>query len=473
MTKISSGYSLGMIGLGTMGRNLLLNLANNGFKVTGYDKNPEMIRLLNEEGEKHQLEAYADIEKFISSLQTPRTIILLVPAGPIVDSVIEELKPLLNEGDIVIDSGNSHFSDTARRSTALAEQNINFFGMGISGGEEGARKGPSMMPGGNKEAYKVVEKMFDAIAAKVDGQPCVTYIGPGASGHYVKMVHNGIEYAIMQLLAEVYDILKNGLKLSNEEIYKTLDQWNSEELGSFLLEITRDIFSFRDVKTGNFLVDMIRDVARSKGTGKWTSQEAMDLEVPIPTIDAAVSTRNLSKLKALRVELNKSKEQHPVSTNISVEDVKSAYYFSMVSAYAQGMHMLKQASVAYEYNLDLANISKIWRGGCIIRSKFLRDMYAAYNANPDLLHLFQDTTIAQKLEACSVSTRKTADFAQLHQLAIPCLASTISYYDTLRTANMPSNLTQAQRDFFGAHTFERIDEEGIFHADWNGISPQA
>ncbi len=469
-TEKSSGYSLGMIGLGTMGRNLLLNLANNGFKVTGYDKNPEMIRLLKEEGAKHQLEAYADINAFISSIETPRTIILLVPAGSVVDSVIQELRPILSPGDLIIDSGNSHFTDTARRSLELADANLHFFGMGISGGEEGARKGPSMMPGGDKEAYKVVEKMFDAIAAKVDDVPCVSYIGPGASGHYVKMVHNGIEYAIMQLLAESYDILKTGLKLSNEEIFKTFEKWNAGRLGSFLMEITRDIFSFKDVKTGNFLVDMIKDEARSKGTGKWTSQEAMDLEVPIPTIDASVSTRNLSKMKALRVKLGASgKLPANNPTLISTDAMEQAFFFSMVSAYAQGMHMLQQASLFYKYDLNLSNIAKIWRGGCIIRSKFLNNIYNAYQQNPLLVHLFEDKTIHDQLQEASNDTRSVANFATQLGISIPCLSASISYYDTLYTGRMPSNLTQAQRDFFGAHTFERIDEEGIFHADWNRI----
>ncbi|MEE1885716.1 NADP-dependent phosphogluconate dehydrogenase [Pedobacter flavus] len=474
-TEKSTGYSLGMVGLGTMGRNLLLNLANNGFKVTGYDKNAEMIALLKEEGKAHKLEAYSDIEKFIASIETPRTIILLVPAGAIVDSVIQELTPLLAEGDIIIDSGNSHFTDTARRSSELEKVNINFFGMGISGGEEGARKGPSMMPGGNKDAYSVVEKMFDAIAAKVDGVPCVTYIGPGASGHYVKMVHNGIEYAIMQLLAEVYQLLKEGLNLSNEEIYATLDTWNKGRLGSFLLEITRDIFLFKDVKTGNYLVDMIKDEARSKGTGKWTSQEAMDLEVPIPTIDAAVSTRNLSKLKSLRLKLESQlkKAESPTPTLINTDDIENAFFYAMVSAYAQGMHMLHQASTTYNYDLNLSSIAKIWRGGCIIRSKFLNEMYEAFEKQADLTHLFEDTNIHEAVEASKIATHKVADFATTSNIAIPCLSASINYYNILHTGRMSSNLTQAQRDFFGAHTFERIDEDGIFHADWNGISPQA
>ncbi|RYG46707.1 MAG: NADP-dependent phosphogluconate dehydrogenase [Chitinophagaceae bacterium] len=465
---------MGMIGLGTMGRNLLLNLADNGFKVTGYDKNAEMIGLLKKEGSEHKLEAFDDINHFIDSIQTPRTIILLVPAGPIVDSVIEELKPLLAEGDLIIDSGNSHFTDTARRAAELAKINLHFFGMGISGGEEGARHGPSMMPGGDKEAYKVVKKMFDAVAAKVDGDPCVTYIGPGASGHFVKMVHNGIEYALMQLIAETYDLLKNGLGYDNVQIHNVFDKWNKGRLKSFLIETTKDIFAFKDVKTGKYLVDVIKDEAKSKGTGKWTSQVAMDIEVPIPTIDAAVATRNLSKLKTLRTELSgKYKHKNTPITDLSEADIEDAFYFAMATAYAQGMHMLYEASIQYEYGLDLEEIAKIWRGGCIIRAEFLKDIYGAYGTNPKLIHLFEDANINKKLKKSLPGLRNVTSAAALAGIAIPCFASALTYFDTLRTERMPSNLTQAQRDYFGAHTYQRIDEEGIFHADWNGNAPQA
>ncbi len=461
-------YNFGMVGLGTMGRNLLFNMADNGFAVTGYDKSEQMLQKFEEEGSAHQLKGYSIIEDFVNSIQTPRTIILLVPAGAIVDSVILELQPLLSKGDIIIDSGNSHFTDTSRRALALKEIGLHFFGMGISGGEEGARFGPSMMPGGDVVAYAVVKDMLEAVAAKVNGEPCVTYIGPGASGHFVKMTHNGIEYAIMQILAETYDILKNGLGYRDNQIQQVFEKWNSGRLQSFLMEITKSIFLFKDVKTGRFLIDLIKDEAKSKGTGKWTSQVAMDVETPIPTIDAAVSSRNLSKLKNLRVELSEvygGSDQMELSNNV-IDDLEEAFYFAMVSAYAQGMHLLWQASITYQYELNLAEIAKIWRGGCIIRAEFLEDIYQAYQKQPDLQHLYCDHGIQQKVKQSIKGTRNIVAAALKAGIAIPAYASSLTYFDTLKSSRMPSNLTQAQRDFFGAHTFERIDEEGIFHADW-------
>lgn len=469
--NLKAQYQFGMVGLGTMGRNLLLNMADNGFKVTGYDKSEKMLQFFEEEGKAHQLKGFSAIDQFVESLQSPRTLILLVPAGPIVDSVIAELQPLLSEGDIIIDSGNSYFTDTSRRAIELKEKGIHFFGMGISGGEEGARFGPSMMPGGDKKAYSVVKEMLEAVSAKVNGEPCVTYIGPGASGHFVKMTHNGIEYAIMQLLAETYDILKNGLNYNNTQIQQVFESWNEGRLKSFLMEITKDVFRFVDEKTGNLLVDEIKDEAKSKGTGKWTSQIAMDLEVPIPTIDAAVSSRNLSKLKALRTALS---EVYAPATAIKTDeafivDLEEAFYFAMASAYAQGMHMLTSASQQYEYELNLAEIAKIWRGGCIIRATFLEDIYQAYKKQPNLAHLYADDAIQQKINHGLKGTRNVVCSAIQSGIAIPAFAAALTYFDTLKTKRMPSNLTQAQRDFFGAHTFERIDSEGIFHADWNNL----
>ncbi len=462
-------YTFGMVGLGTMGRNLLLNMADNGFAVTGYDKSEQMLKFFEEEGAEHNLKGYADINEFVESLQSPRTIILLVPAGPIVDSVILELQPLLDKGDIIIDSGNSHFTDTSRRALELTDKGIHFFGMGISGGEEGARFGPSMMPGGDKTAYAVVKEMLEAVSAKVNGDPCVTYIGPGASGHFVKMTHNGIEYAIMQLLAEAYEILKNGLKYDNQQIQQVFEKWNNGRLKSFLMEITKDVFLFKDVKTGNLLVDEIKDEAKSKGTGKWTSQVAMDVEMPIPTIDAAVATRNLSKLKKLRVSLEEAfgASNAIEATEGFIDDLEEAFYFAMASAYAQGMHLLWQASIQYEYELNLSEIAKIWRGGCIIRAEFLEDIYQAYQKKPDLQHLFSDEKVQEKIKKSLKGTRNVVTASINAGIAIPAFASALTYFDTLKTGRMPSNLTQAQRDFFGAHTFERIDSEGVFHADWN------
>ncbi|WP_316784676.1 NADP-dependent phosphogluconate dehydrogenase [Pedobacter frigiditerrae] len=462
-------FAFGMVGLGTMGRNLLLNMADNGFAVTGYDKSEKMLQIFEEEGKAHDLKGFSDIQEFVDSLQSPRTIILLVPAGAIVDSVISELQPLLTKGDIIIDSGNSYFTDTSRRSIELAEKGIHFFGMGISGGEEGARFGPSMMPGGDKQAYAVVKDMLEAVSAKANGDPCVTYIGPGASGHFVKMTHNGIEYAIMQLLAEAYEIMKNGLDYDNDQIQQVFEKWNNGRLKSFLMEITKDVFLFKDVKTGNLLVDEIKDEAKSKGTGKWTSQVAMDVETPIPSIDAAVSTRNLSKLKKLRVQLEEAygaSEKIKASADF-IDDLEEAFYFAMANAYAQGMHLLWKASIEYKYELNLSEIAKIWRGGCIIRAEFLEDIYQAYKKQPDLEHLFADAGVQAKIKKSLKGTRNVVSSAINAGIATPCFTSALTYFDTLKTGRMPSNLTQAQRDFFGAHTFERIDSEGIFHADWN------
>lgn len=462
-------FTFGMVGLGTMGRNLLFNMADKGFKVTGYDKSEKMLDFFEEEGKKHNLKGFNDINAFVESLQSPKTIILLVPAGPIVDSVIFELIPLLDRGDIIIDSGNSYFTDTSRRAITLKEKGIHFFGMGISGGEEGARFGPSLMPGGDKDAYAVVKDMLEAVSAKVNNEPCVSYIGPGASGHFVKMTHNGIEYAIMQLIAETYEILKNGLKYNNEQIQQVFENWNNGRLKSFLMEITKDIFLFKDVKTGAYLVDLIKDEAKSKGTGKWTSQVGMDLETPVTTIDAAVANRNISKLKQLRINLEKL---YGAANGLNVNEtfinnLEEAFYFAMVTAYAQGIHLLAQASVQYEYQLDLAQIAKIWRGGCIIRAEFLEDIYQAYQKDSYLPHLFMDDAIHDKIKQCLKGTRNVISNAITAGIAIPAFAAALTYFDTLKSSKLPSNLTQAQRDFFGAHTFERTDLEGIFHADWN------
>jgi 6-phosphogluconate dehydrogenase len=463
-------YTLGMIGLGTMGRNLLLNMADKGFKVTGYDKDQKMLKKLEEDGKEHDLKGFESLEDFLQSLELPRRIVLLVPAGPIVDSVINELVPLLDKDDMIIDSGNSHFTDTSRRAEELSDKGIHFFGMGISGGEEGARFGPSMMPGGDKTAYEAVKPILEAVSAKVNGDPCVAYIGPGASGHFVKMVHNGIEYAMMQILAETYDLLKNGLGYKNEQIYDLFDKWNNGRLKSFLLEVTKDIFKVKDEKTGAFLVDLIKDEAKSKGTGKWTTQVSVDLQLPIPTINEAVSTRDLSKFKALRVELSKALPHEPMNiedkANFEVQ-LEQALYFAMITSYAQGLHLLEQASKEFKYDLNLKEISQIWRGGCIIRAELLEDIYQAYTKESKLPHLYSDESIQSQLKDVLPGTRAVVIVAISSGIAIPCYASALTYYDSFRTANSPLNLTQAQRDFFGAHTFERIDEAGIFHADWN------
>ena len=470
MSNPPSHPSFGMIGLGTMGRNLLLNLADHDFPVSGYDKDAAKVALLAQEGQGKPVTGYADLAAFIGSLQTPRAVMLLVPAGPIVDAVVAELTPVLAPGDLIIDGGNSHFTDTERRATALSAIGFHFFGMGVSGGEEGARFGPSMMPGGDREAYRVVQPMFEAIAAKVNGEPCVTYIGPGAAGHFVKMVHNGIEYGLMQLIAETYGVLKTGLGLDNAAIGKVFAQWNAGRLQSFLLDITKDIFKFIAPNTDHLLLDDIKDEARSKGTGKWTSQIAMDLETPLSTVDMAVAMRNLSKYKVLREQLQEmygpAAGALPVERDAFVAQLEQAFYFSMAITYAQGMQLLSRASVEFKYELQLAEIAKIWRGGCIIRSGFLTEIYEAYQHTPDLTHLLLDEQVRAVVSAAVPGARAVVAAAATAGLAVPAYMASLSYFDSFRTGRLPSNLIQAQRDYFGAHTYEIIGKEGVFHTQW-------
>jgi len=471
-TKENKKYAIGMIGLGTMGCNLLLNIADHGFPGAGYDKNADKVTMLDELGRGKTVKGFTELNNFIKNLESPRVLMMLVPAGKIVDDVIAELVPLLDKGDILIDGGNSHFIDTERRSTALEKLGFHFFGMGISGGEEGARSGPSMMPGGNKEAYKHVQNIFEAIAAKVNDEPCVTYIGHGASGHFVKMVHNGIEYALMELIAETYEIFKKGLRLDNDKIHDIFDQWNKSRLQSFLIEITAEIFSFKNAGTDHLLLDDIRDEAKSKGTGKWTSQVAMDLNLPIPVIDVAVSMRDLSKYKSLRTKAANEYADIPRKTLTEKPDeyltnLEQAYYFSMVATYAQGMHLLYKASETYDYKLELDQIAKIWRGGCIIRSSFLEDIYSAFRSNEKLEHLFLDGSVQSILKNSSNGIRTVVSDAAAYGLAIPAYAASLNYFDSFRNERMPSNLIQAQRDFFGAHTYELIGKDGVFHSEWN------
>ncbi|MGZ3812141.1 MAG: NADP-dependent phosphogluconate dehydrogenase [Mucilaginibacter sp.] len=475
MSSTSNKYAFGMIGLGTMGRSLLLNMADHGFAVAGHDKDASKVASLNEEGKDKDVKGFSDAKEFIQSLTTPRAIMMLVPAGKIVDSVIEELTPLLDKGDILIDGGNSHFTDTNRRVDELEAKGLHFFGMGVSGGEEGARRGPSMMPGGDKDAYNVVKPIFEAIAAKVDGVPCVTYIGPGASGHFVKMVHNGIEYGLMQLIAETYEILKKGLKLDNEAIGNVFTKWNEGRLQSFLMDITKDIFAFNAPGADHLLIDDIKDEAKAKGTGKWTSQVAMDLQAPIPSIDSAVSMRDLSKYKQLREQAatlySKEEPQLNVNTDEFIAALEQSFYFSMIITYAQGMHLLSRASDEYNYDLKLDEIAKIWRGGCIIRSLFLNDIFSAYNKDAKLQHLLLDSNV-HNLVSDTVKGARTVLSATISAgIAAPAYTASLSYFDNFRNKRMPSNLTQAQRDYFGAHTYELIGKEGVFHTQWTAKSP--
>nr|WKN36744.1 NADP-dependent phosphogluconate dehydrogenase [Tunicatimonas sp. TK19036] len=464
-------YDFGMVGLGVMGRNFLLNIADSGFSVIGLDKDDAKAAALEEEGSEN-VKGATTPEDFVNALKKPRKIMMLVPAGPIVDSVIEELTPLLEEGDVLIDGGNSHFTDTDRRIEELKAKNINYLGIGVSGGEEGARKGPSLMPGGMKEAYEIVRPMLEAAAAKVNGEPCVTYLGSSSAGNFVKMVHNGIEYGLMELIAEVYDLMKRSMDLSNEEIHKTFAEWNAGELQSFLVEITADIFKEPDTKVGEgFLVDKILDKAKQKGTGKWTSQVAMDLGIPIPVIDAAVTSRFLSALKGEREQaaeiLVNEQQELKAEKKFLVGELRNALHFATIVTYAQGMALLKESSTEFNYGLNLADVAKIWRGGCIIRAKLLEDIMASYHHQPDLVNLMLDDHIAKVLLQLHLDAVEIAKLGLDQGVPMPALNAALAYFDAYRSKRLPSNLTQAQRDFFGAHTYERIDAEGTFHTEWN------
>src|SRR5579872_4559681 len=463
-------YDFGMIGLGAMGRNLLLNMGDHGVKGAGFDKDASKGQQLEKEDQHGNLKGFSEVEPFIQSLNTPRAIMMLVPAGKIVDDVINELLPLLDQGDIIIDGGNSHFTDTNRRVAELEAKGFHFFGMGVSGGEEGARRGPSMMPGGDKDAYYVMKPILESIAAKVDGAPCVTYIGPGASGHFVKMVHNGIEYGLMQLIAEAYELMKKGLKMDNAAIGEVFTKWNDGRLQSFLIEITKDIFAYNAPGTDHLLIDDIKDEARAKGTGKWTSQVAMDLQAPIPTIDTAVSMRDLSKYKQLRIDASaiysKDVPELDVDTNEFLVALEQAFYFSMIISYAQGMHLLANASAEYKYELKLDEIAKIWRGGCIIRSLFLNNIYNAYQHDASLAHLLLDSEVEELVTESVKGARTVLSATIAAGIAAPAYTASLSYFDNFRNKRMPSNLTQAQRDYFGAHTYELIGKEGVFHTQW-------
>ncbi len=464
-------YEYGMIGLGTMGRNLVLNITDHGYSVSGFDKDEKQVVLLKKEAVKENIMASSNLDEFVKSLKTPRAIILLVPAGKIVDDVINELKPLLSPDDLIMDCGNSHFTDTDRRIEELLNSNIHFMGVGVSGGESGARYGPSIMPGGPRSEYEHVAAMLEAISAKVDKEPCVTWLGPGSAGHYVKMVHNGIEYGLMQLISEAYHLLKLAGCFSNEGLHLIFSNWNKGILKSFLIEITAEIFLQKDEFSDDELIDKILDSARQKGTGGWTSEDAMKLQVPIPVIDVAVSMRDLSAYKKDR-EMAKKTLDGP---NSKLEDdnkalvtwLEQALYFSMITTYAQGMSMLYTASKEYKYYFTLEDIATIWRGGCIIRSSLLEDIRVAYSKQPDLSNIILDEKIAQKLMHTQIETRKTIQIGIETGIPIPALMGSLAYYDSYRSGWLPANLIQAQRDYFGAHTYERNDREGSFHTSWN------
>ena len=462
---------LGLIGLGVMGRNFLLNVADHGFSLTGYDLDAEKVRELNKEKSKrHDIHPAEDLADFIGKLRRPRVIMLLVPAGKPVDSVLEEVTPRLDQGDLIIDSGNSHFKDTDRRSEKLEGHGLFFMGMGMSGGEYGARHGPSIMPGGPREGYGRVENILSQAAAQVNGEPCVAYLGKGSAGHYVKMVHNGIEYGIMELIAETYDLMKRGLGLSAHDLHSVYQDWSSQELASYLVEITAHIFATTDEKTGQPLVEFILDAAKQKGTGKWTEWDATDLQVPTPTIDAAVTMRNLSSLKRERQQAAQCLGGPSVSFGGNQEkfvgQLKDALYSGMMLAYAQGMALLRAASTHYQYGLNLATVARIWRGGCIIRAALLEDILSVFSSKADLPNLLMNQDFAREVMLRQDQLRSVVSTAIQMGLPVPALAASLSYFDGYRSDRLPANLIQAQRDYFGSHTYERTDEEGTFHTQW-------
>ncbi len=463
-------YDYGMIGLGTMGNNLVYNMCDHGYAVAGYDKDLAKVDALTKGAEGKDAKGITNLEEFVSVLKSPKTIMLLVPAGPIVDAVIEELKPLLSKDDLIMDCGNSHFTDTDRRIAALEPSGIQFMGVGISGGEAGARLGPSIMPGGPAEMYERVAPMLKSVSAVVNGEPCVTHVGNGSAGHYVKMVHNGIEYAQMQVIAEVYHLLKQNLPLNNDRLHTIFSDWNSGSIPSYLVEITADIFAQNDDLSAHQLVDMILDVSKQNGTGKWTSQTAMDLFVPVPSIDAAVTARDISTLKKDRSATAKKITWIPVPfKNTDSELINwlgDALRFSMIIAYAQGFALLHIASEEYKYDIKLDEVARIWRGGCIIRSEFLNDILKVYKAEPGLSNLLLQADIALLLETCQDGMRLAVKTGINSGVPMPVMMSSLAYFDSYRSDWLPANLIQAQRDYFGAHTYERTDREGIFHTQW-------
>ena len=526
-----------------MGRNFLLNIAEHGFSGVGYDLGADKRALLLEEGKNFPLQTAENLSEFAAKLERPRKIMLLVPAGKIVDSVINDLLPFLEAGDILIDGGNSHFLDTERREIFLSEKEIEFIGVGVSGGEEGARHGASIMPGGKREVYEQVRPFFEAVAAKVGGESCVTFVGNGSAGHFVKMVHNGIEYGLMQILAETYDFMFRVLKMNYEEMSRTFEHWNNSDLNSFLVEITAEVLRKQDVETGKPLVEMILDKAAQKGTGKWTSQSAMDFGVPIPTIDAAVSMRQISAQKEVRaliaqkygsrfemarkqttasgeavtsepvLDAKASRTMREVETSVTqihaakieehaekhlahtvenpsdsfknkelredlsknfeefLDELEKALLSSFIVTYAQGMSLLQIASVEKDYKLNLSEIARIWRGGCIIRSALLEEMRRAFTLNVELPNLILDDKFAEILNANREDWRWIVEKFTESRVPVLCLSSALGYFDAFRSGRLPANLIQAQRDFFGAHTYQRIDKKGVFHTpDWKAQS---
>ncbi|WP_308599837.1 NADP-dependent phosphogluconate dehydrogenase [uncultured Paenibacillus sp.] len=466
-----SKQQIGVIGLAVMGKNLALNIESKGFSVSVFNRSPEKTNDLLKEAEGKNLTGAFTIEEFVESLESPRKILIMVQAGKATDATIEQLLPHLDQGDIIIDGGNAYFPDTQRRSKELEEKGFRFIGAGVSGGEEGALKGPAIMPGGQESAYQLVEPILTAISAKVGDDACSTYIGPDGAGHYVKMVHNGIEYGDMQLIGEAYHLLKSVLNVSVEELHAIFTEWNQGELDSYLIEITADIFSKYDPETGKPMVDVILDAAGQKGTGKWTSQSALDLGVPLSMITESVFSRFLSAMKDERVAASKilsgpATEAFSGDKKAFIENVRKALFASKIVSYAQGFAQMRAASDEYGWDLKYGNIAMIFRGGCIIRSQFLQNIKEAYDKDAELKNLLLDPYFQNIVESYQGAWREVIAAAVKQGIPVPGFSSALSYYDSYRTERLPANLLQAQRDYFGAHTFKRVDKEGSFHFQW-------
>jgi 6-phosphogluconate dehydrogenase len=464
-------FDFGMVGIGVMGSNLLLNMADHGYAVIGFDLKQQRADALEAAAQPGmKVKGVIEMKAMVLALKKPRKIMMLVPAGKPVDDVIQTILPFLEDGDILIDGGNSFYKDTLKRITYLQDKGIHFFGMGVSGGELGARLGPSMMPGGDKDAYQYLQPVLEAIAAKSNGQPCVAYMGSNAAGHYVKMVHNGIEYAMMQMISEVYDLLKRGGGLDNPQLHNIFLEWDKDQLQSYLIEITAEVMKTLDEGTNKFLVDLVLDKAGSKGTGKWTSQDAMDLPVAIPTIDMAVAMRDLSVYKEERIKA--ASLYQPGIKKINVDEallkhLENTLAFCFIVAYAQGLSQLAKASIELKMDIPLPAVIQVWKAGCIIRSALLGNFSSAYSKQPQLSNLLLDNEISKLLKEREESVRLIVGVATNSKIPVSGIASAINYFDAYCSERLPTNLIQAQRDYFGAHTYQRIDKEGVFHTEWH------
>ena len=470
---MSKKQQFGLIGLAVMGQNLVLNVERNGFSVAVYNRTGARTEeFIQEHGQGRNIHPTYTIEEFVHALERPRRIMVMVQAGRPVDAVIEQLRPLLEPDDLIIEGGNSWYADTERRMADLSKDGIGFLGVGVSGGEEGALWGPSLMPGGDEAAYRRVEPILTAIAAKADdGAPCVAYLGPGGAGHYVKMVHNGIEYGDMQLIAEAYDIMRRVGKLDAPQLADIFAAWDEGELSSFLIEITATIFRKIDDETGRPLVELVLDTAEQKGTGRWTAQDALELGAPIPTITAAVIARILSSYKQERMAAENvlAGPQARFEGDVAglVDDVRAALYASKICSYAQGMAMLAKASTANGWNLNLSTCARIWRAGCIIRAALLDDIMRAFESDPPPPNLLLHPAFVAAVTSRQHAWRRVVGLAAAHGIPTPAMSASLAYFDSYRTGRLPANLIQAQRDYFGAHTYQRVDKEGVFHSPWS------